>query len=159
MKSSLPALILALFVPLMSLAASADGYKVGDSFIGFSAPDQHGTTVAYKAGDAKFILFDTPGESGQSQHPQDPDWFANNHVFLVVSISGLSSIKRKIAHSRMKSKPFKLLIVDDTRVAQRFPTQNGKFTVLVLDKKGIITGIKYAAPGPELKEVVTGTKD
>jgi hypothetical protein len=86
------------------------------------------------------------------------DWFAKNQALLVINISQFSSIKRKIAKSRMKSKPFKMLIVEDKAVAAKFPTEKGKFTVVELDDKGTITAIKFAAPGPELKEVVAGTQ-
>lgn len=151
-------MIVALGVGFLPLPVAAEIYKVGDSFVGFAAPDQHGTSVTYEAGAAKFVLFDTPGESGQARHPQDPDWFAKNHVLLVINISDLSAIKRKAARSRMKSKPFQMLVVEDKEQVARFPLQEGKFTVLVLDDKGTISAIKFAAPGDELKAVVTGGK-
>lgn len=157
MKTPVNYLIVALFVCLLPSVSNAEVYKIGDTFVGFSAPDQQGKANIFKAGDAKFILFDTPGESGESQSPQDPDWFAKNRALLVVNISEFSMIKRDIARSRMKSKPFKILVLDDKAAAEKFPVEKGKFTVLVLDEKGIITAIKFAAPGPELRKTVTGT--
>jgi hypothetical protein len=158
MKPSLLGCVFALSVASFSLASKADVYRTGDSLVGFSAPDQHGETVTFKAGDAKFILFDTPGESGESQQPKDPDWFAKNRALLVVNISELSMIKRKIARSRMKAKPFRMVVLDEKDKAERFPLQKGKFTVLMLDDKGSITDVKFAAPGRELQELVTGGK-
>ena len=143
----------AVFCPL---AAETDAYSVGDSFVGFSVPDQHGKQFNFKAGDAKFILFDTPGESGRSEHPQDPDWFAKHHILLVINISELSSIKRRIARSRMESKPFQLLVVDVKGIAERFPREMGKFSVLELNEQGTITAIRFASPGKDLQEAVAG---
>ena len=141
---------------LVSLPAQADLYKVGDSFVGFSAPDQHGTAVTFTAGDAKVILFDTPGESGESPPLQDSSWFTKNRALLLVNISELSFVKRRVARSRMEAKPFRLLVVEAKSVADKFPRAPGKFSVLVLDDQGVITAIKFAAPGKELQDLVTG---
>jgi peroxiredoxin len=142
----------------VSLTARADLYKIGDSFVSFTAPDQHGTNVTFKAGDAKFILFDTPGESGESVALKDPGWFTKNRALLLVNISELSSFKARIARSRMAAKPFRLLVVAEKSVAEKFPQTKGKFSVLVLDDKGAITSIKFAAPGQELQALVTEGK-
>jgi hypothetical protein len=138
-----------------SLTAETGLYKVGDSFVGFTAPNQHGTNVTFKAGAAKFILFDTPGESGEAVTLKDPGWFAKHRALLLVNISELSSFKARIARSRMAAKPFPLLVVADQSVAGRFPKSKGKFSVLVLDDQGAITGIQFAAPGQELQDLVT----
>ena len=143
---------------LLAFSAGADVYKPGDSFIGFQAADQHGAAFTFKAGDAKFILFDTPGESGPSEQPQDAGWFDKNHALLLVNITDLSFLKRKIARSRLESKPFRLLVVDDENAAARFPTEKGKLTVLLLDDQGKITSIRFAAPGKEVQALVTGGK-
>lgn len=143
---------------LVPLIAWSDRYKVGDSFVGFAAPDQHGTAATFKAGDAKFILFDTPGESGESPQPQDPAWFSNHRALPVVNISELSFVKRKVARSRLAAKSFRLLVVDQKNVAEKFPRANGKFSMFVLDDTGNITAIKFAEPGKELQELVTGGK-
>jgi hypothetical protein len=138
--------------------ATAEVYKPGDTFIGFKAVDQHDSAFTFKAGDAKFILFDTPGESGQSSAPSDASWFDKHHALLVVNISEFSYFKRKASHSRLESKPFRLLVLNDKGAAERFPRQPGKFTVLVLDPKGTITDVRYAAPGVELKALLDDTK-
>ena len=141
---------------LLPLTCLADAYKVGDSFVGFSAPDQHGAVSTFKAGDARTILFDTPGEGG-SQAPNDPDWFAKNKALLLINISDFSSLKRRMAASRMESKPFRMLVVSDQAAAGRFPVQAGKLTVLTLDASGKITAISYAAPGADVKKAVEGS--
>lgn len=155
MKSRLAILVLALVFLAFPLTSFAQTYKVGDSFVGFSAPDQHGAVTTFKAGDAKTILFDTP-DGGESQAPNDPDWFANNHALLLVNISDFAPFKRRMAASRMESKPFKMLVVGDSAAAGRFPVQPGKFTVLTLDASGKITAISYAAPGADVKKAVEG---
>ena len=138
----------------MSLTAKADVYKAGDSFIGFSASDQHGTNVTFEAGVARVILFDTPAANGESRPSPEPDWFVKNHVLLVVNTSDLSFIKRKAAQTRMATKPYRLLVVDNKSIAERFPVQTGKFTVLFLNQRGVITDIRFAAPGQELRELL-----
>ena len=135
---------------------TANVYKAGDSFIGFSAADQHGADVTFRAGDARVILFDTPAATGASQPSPEPDRFAKNHVLPVVNISDLSFLKRKIAQTRMAAKTYPLLVVDNKTIAERFPVQNGKFTVLFLNEQGVITNIRFAAPGKELRELLSG---
>jgi hypothetical protein len=143
------------FFFLLHDAAFADTYRIGDSFVGFSAPDQHGAVSTFRAGDARTILFDTP-DGGDSPAPSDPEWFAKNHALLLVNVSGFSPFKRRMAASRMESKPFRMLVVGDPAVAGRFPVQAGKFTVLKLDASGKITEISYAAPGADVKKAVEG---
>jgi len=140
--------------PSISFAARADVYKAGDSFIGFSAPDQHGADFTFKAGDAKVILFDTPAADGTPQQSPEPDWFAKNHVLPLVNISALSFVKRNVAQTRMAAKTYRLLVVDNKSIAERFPVQQGKFTVLFLNERGVITDIRFAAPGQELRELL-----
>ena len=106
-------LALPAFFFLLPLTAFAETYKVGDSFVGFSAPDQHGTVATFKAGDAKTILFDTP-DGGESQTPNDPDWFSKNHALLLVNVSDFAPFKKRMAASRMESKPFRMLVVGDS---------------------------------------------
>jgi hypothetical protein len=148
--------MLALVFLLLPITCFADTYKVGDSFVGFSAPDQHGTVNTFKAGDAKTILFDTP-DGGDSQAPNDPDWFAKNHALLLINVSDFAPFKRRMAASRMESKPFKMLVVGDQAAAGRFPVQAGKFTVLTLDASGKITAIAFAAPGADVRKAVEGS--
>ena len=155
MQRSLLICTIVVFFTAISFAARADVYKAGDSLIGFSAPDQHGTVVTFKAGDARVILFDTPAATGASQPSPEPDRFAKNHVLPVVNISDLSFLKHKIAQTRMAAKTYPLLVVDNKSIAARFPVQNGKFTVLFLSEQGVITDIRFAAPGKELRELLT----
>jgi hypothetical protein len=142
------------FFSSISFAARADVYKAGDSFVGFSAPDQHGADVTFKAADARVILFDTPAPNGEPQQSPEPDWFAKNHVLPMVNVSALSFIKRNVAQTRMAAKPYRLLVVDNKSIAERFPVQTGKFTVLFLNQRGVITDIRFAAPGQELRELL-----
>jgi len=137
-----------------SSSGNIEAISSADSFIGFSAPDQHGTVVTFGAGDARVILFDTPAATGASQPSPDPDRFAKNHVLPVVNISDLSFLKHKIAQTRMAAKTYTLLVVDNKSIAERFPVQNGKFTLLFLSEQGIITNISFAAPGKELRELL-----
>ena len=88
--------ILAIAFLLLPLTAFADTYKVGDSFVGFSAPDQHGAVTTFKAGDARTILFDTP-DGGDSQAPNDPEWFAKNQALLLINVSDFAPFKRRMA--------------------------------------------------------------
>ena len=149
------AFAVALFIATTTIAKAA-AYKTGDSFVGFSALDQNSAAFNFKAGDARFILVDTPSERGASPQMQDPDWLSKHRALLVVNISDLSFIKRRVAQSRMKSKPFRMLVVDDPQVAKKFPREEGKFSVLLLDEKGTITAVKFAPPGKELQDLITG---
>lgn len=143
---------------LIANSACANPYQAGENFNGFSAVDQHGQSVAFKAGSAKFVIFDTPGESGSSVQPKDPNWFEDQRALLVVNLSELSTFKCKIARSRLADKPFRALLVEDASVAGKFPQKEKKLTVLSLDDSGKIIAIQFAAPGKELQDLVTATR-
>lgn len=148
----------AVLLLLLLVGPSAEGaaYQQGDSFVGFAGEDQQGTPITFKAGGARFVIFETPGEGGSTAQPSDPHWFDEHHVLLLVNISDLNAFKRRIARSRMKSKPFRIVVVDQKDAAARFPRQEGKCTILVLDDQGLISGIRYAVPGKPVQEVIVG---
>ena len=154
MQRSLLICTIVVFFVAISLAARADVYKAGDSLIGFSAPDQHGADVTFRAGDARVDPFRYAGGDGASQPSPEPDRFAKNHVLPVVNISDLSFLKHKVAQTRMAAKTYRLLVVDNKSIAERFPVEQGKFTVLFLNEQGVITNIRFAAPGKELRELL-----
>lgn len=135
-------------------AAEVSVYAAGESVAGLRMKDQQGTEHSFKSGDARFILFETPAESGPSQSPQDPEWFKKNRALVVVNLSEFSGLKRRAAVSRIEAKPFRVCVIDDAAVAARFPNQSGKFTVLQLDEDGKIVVVRFVAPGKELKETV-----
>ena len=60
----------------------------------------------------------------------------------------------KVAQTRMAAKTYRLLVVDNKSIAERFPVEQGKFTVLFLNERGVITDIRFAAPGQELRELL-----
>ena len=145
----------ALALLLFSFESWAEVYRSGISFNGFQALDQHDRPFTFKPGDANFIIFDTPGLSGPSAAPQDSAWFDKHHALLIVNISDLSYFKRKVARSRLQSKPFRSLVLADKDTASRFPRQDGKLTVLLVNAEGTITDIRYAAGGKELQTLLS----
>jgi hypothetical protein len=134
--------------------AEAAVYKAGESIAGLKMKDQQGAEVTFKGGEAQFVLFDTPGGSGPSPSPQDPDWFKQNRALIVVNLAGFSGFRRRVAWSRIKAKPFRIWVVDNAAAAARFPRQSGKFTVLQLDDSGKIVAIRFAAPGKDVRQMV-----
>jgi hypothetical protein len=158
MKSLRFAYTILLLVCLAASGARAALYQAGESVAGLKMKDQQGAKVTFEPGEVRFILFDTPGESGPSESPQDPDWFKRNQALIVVNLSEFSGFKRRIAWSRIKEKPFRIWAVEDATVAARFPKEEGKFTVVQLDEKGKIVAIRFAAPGKELKEMVEANR-
>ncbi len=136
----------------------AEPYKVGDSFAGFKAPDQHGVLYKFKPGEVKYVLFDTPTGEDKATTPEDPNWFAEHQAILIVNISDFSFIKRDLARSRLESKKYAALVLSDKAAAERFPTEAGKISVLTLDKKGRITAIRFGAPGKEVQALLTDKK-
>lgn len=137
----------------ITAAARSEVYRVGDLLELPQGVDQHSQPFVVKAGDYRAVIFDTPGEGGDAEPPKDPKWFDDHHALLLVNISEFSAFKKRMARGRMESKPFRILVVEDPEAAARFPRQKGKFTVLRLDDKGVITGILYAAPGKELQDL------
>ncbi len=143
-----------LLLLLVGPRSQAAPYQQGDSFVGFAGEDQQGTAITFKAGGARFVIFETPGEGGSTAQPSDPHWFDEHQVLLLVNISELNIFKRRIARSRMKAKPFRIVVVDQKDTTARFPQQEGKCTILLLDEKGLISGIRYAVPGKQVQEVI-----
>lgn len=140
---------------MSGLAAMAEPYTTGDSFNGFAASDQRGASFTFKPGGYRFVIFEVAGETSSSTQPKDPNWFENQRALLLVDVSDLSGFKKRIAKSRMESKPFKILVMDDKTAAARFPRQKEKFTVLRLDDGGKIADIRFAAPGKELQDLLS----
>jgi hypothetical protein len=143
---------------LFGATAFAEVYRVGDSFDGFKAVDQHGKDFAFKPGDARWILFEDAGEVGDPGAPKDPDWFNQNRALVLINVTELSAFRRRIANSRMEAKPFRILVVSEADVAARFPREKAKFTVLRLDEEGRVAEIRFSAPGKELQALLAGGK-
>ncbi len=134
---------------------SAELFQVGDPLTLPAGVDQHGQPLSFDPKEFRAVLFDTPGESGDAESPKDPQWFQKNQALMIVNISGFSAFKRRIARSRMESKPFRILVLEDADLAARFPQKEGALTVVRVDAQGAITAIVFAAPGQELQDAVT----
>ncbi|MBN8245977.1 MAG: hypothetical protein J0L84_00885 [Verrucomicrobia bacterium] len=139
------------FAPILH---AAEVFRVGGPFSLPQGTDQHGKELAFSSKEYRTVIFDTPGDSGAAEPPKDPQWFQNNQALMVVNISGFSGFKRRIARSRMESKPFRILVMEDADLAARFPRKEGTLTVIRVDEQGLITAITFAAPGKELQEAV-----
>ena len=146
------------FCLLWCLSAAAGVFQAGDTFTGFQAADQAGGKFTFKPGDARFVIVNTPGESGTPEDVKDPEWFEKNHALMLVNISDLSAFKRRIARSRLSSKPYRLLVLEDAALAERLPKRSGKMSVLSVDGQGKITAVRYAAPGKELQALFSNAK-
>jgi len=134
---------------------AAEPFQVGGAFSLPAGLDQHGKDLTFSAKEYRTVIFDTPGDSGAAEPPKDPQWFQKNQALMIVNISGFSAFKRRIARSRMESKPFRMLVMEDADLAARFPRKEGTLTVIRLDDQGVITAITFAAPGKELQDAVT----
>lgn len=141
---------------LVASASIAEMYEAGRDFSGFQAVDQNDVAFAFKPGDTRIILFDTPGDSAPAEQPQDPAWLTKRRAVLIVNMSDFSFVKRHIALTRLEAKPFRVLVVDDKDVAARFRTVEGKLTAILLDEKGTITEIRFISPGEELLAFLDG---
>lgn len=139
------------------LCLGDESFRVGEVLSLPPLKDGRGKPFEMRPGDFRVALLDTPGDSGEASPPKDPGWFEKNQVLMMVNISGLSGFKQRIARSRMASKPFRLVVVDDTTLAARFPKEPGRLTLMRLDGQGMITEILFVAPGPPLQEAVAET--
>lgn len=129
-----------LFISLMSSFMYAGVYKVGDSIIPFSLPDQFDKVHLVNSKEYKvlFVAFEKDVAVRFSKHLQDkPMDFLQKHKALFISdIHEMPSFVTKMfALPKMRDYPYPLLLIYEQR--EIFPKQADALTIVKMGKNAI----------------------
>jgi hypothetical protein len=105
-------------------------------------PDQHGQTQTLDGG-LRAIVFSRDMGAGQvvkdAIEKAGPTLFERNQAAYVVDLAGMSAfVRRWFAMPGLRRKPYKILVDEDGARTPDFPSQEGRPTVLLLDKQRVI---------------------
>ena len=128
---------LALSVMLMTNAAFAQPYAVGDAIEAFTLEDQHGESRAVDAS-VKVILFSRNMEGGdvlkQGLADVEPDYLNGKQAVYVADISRMPGlIATMFAIPAMRNRPYSMLLDRDGKTTARLPDAEGQATLIFLD--------------------------
>ena len=150
--------LLLLFLPLSLAAAS---YQPGDKFEAFTTKDQHDKPFTYEGG-ARLVIVSFEMGSGKAANAffekQPASFLDAQHTVFIANIHGMPGIGRAFALPKMRKYPHRILLADAEGFLARYPEQEDKLTVLTLDEKGAITGIRFVDPKKELPAVFAPAK-
>lgn len=132
-------------------------YKVGDSLLGVELADQHEVPYRISRG-SKTILFVAKMDASKIIHnyfePRKTAYMEKHSVFVISDISRMPSlITRFVALPKMRSYSYRLLLIRKEGAGSRFPRQNGKVTIIRLNK-GIITSVSFHSKPDEIEKQI-----
>lgn len=156
---------LPLLFSLLLLAAAtplaAQTYQVGDTFAGFATRDQHDKAFTYEGGARLVIVaFEMgTGKAANAFFERQPAGFLAQHQAIFLSnIHGMPGIARAFALPKMRKYPHRILLADGETFLARYPKQEDLLTVLALDPRGVITGIRHVNPKKEMPAIFAGAR-
>ena len=136
-----------------AISAVAQPYESGQKVEPFSAEDQHGTAFTFKPGETRFLLVCLDMAAGKKANgvlnALGKDHLPGKKAVYVASIVGMPGIGRFFAIPKMKKYAHQIILGDEAGLMAKFPTQEGKVTVLKLSS-GVIQSISYWNPETEL---------
>jgi hypothetical protein len=140
-------------------AFAADKYKVGDTFAPFTTKDQHEKSYTYEGGVCLVIVaFEMgAGKAANAYLEKQPAEFLDTHKAIFISnIHGMPGIGRMFALPKMKKYPQRILLADEENFLSRYPARENLLTVVSLDDKGVITGIRHVNPKKDMASIFAG---
>jgi hypothetical protein len=161
--AALPCLLL--LVACASGTSEVKPYKVGSRIAPATLLDQHGEP--HKIDESVWVIFfarEMEGAAVISQllAEEGPEFLKKHRALYVTDISGMPTlIANMVAIPRMRDeRPYPTLLDREGDVTARFPSEEGRVTILQLHKlevkgiqyRGSVRGLKQAAtPGPVKK--------
>lgn len=154
-----PPLIPLIFFLSTVLLSAATEYQVGDPFEPIFVKDQHERDAEVSAanGIRHFIVSFTMGsgkKANQYLEKKGSTWLEDNQAAFLANIYGMPAVGRFFALPKMQKYPHRILLGDNENLLDRYPMQDGKLTVLDLDRDGIITAIRFLDPGKDLDSLL-----
>ena len=122
---------------LLASAAGAAPYGVGDAVDPLRLTDQHDEGHSLDAS-VRVVLFSRDMEGGdllEEALAESPKGFLETqHALYVADIHGMPAfVARMFAIPSMRKRPYPMLLDRDGEVTARFPSQEGKATLLFLE--------------------------
>ena len=154
MKSNLMLLLSVLLTVTFfsTLSAIAQPYEKGQSVEVFTAPDQHGTPFSLQPAETRFLLISHDMAAGKKANAAlsvlGKDHLPGKKAVYIANIHGMPGIGRFFAIPKMKKYAHRIILLDDADLIAKFPTQEGKVTILKLTS-GRIQSISYWNPESE----------
>ena len=147
---------LALLALSVGSAHAADLYQTGDALIPFTVKDQNEQAFTFAPGPRTVIVSFSMGVGKDANGffaKQTADFLAKNQTLFIANIYGMPAIGRFFALPKMKKYPHRILLGDDEHLLDRYPTQEGKLTVLRLDPSAKITAVEFVDAEKDLPAV------
>jgi hypothetical protein len=147
---------LALLALSAACAHAAGLYKTGDDLVPFTVKDQNEQEFSFTPGPRTVIISFSMGVGKDANGyfaKQPADFLARHQTLFIANIYGMPAIGRFFALPKMKKYPHRILLGDDEHLLDRYPTQEGKLTVLRLDPSARITAIEFVDAEKELPAV------
>lgn len=141
--------LLAALSTLLAALASAEPYAVGAELAALALSDQHGESRSIDAG-TRVVLFSRDMDGGkvvrealEARGEGAAALLDERRAVYVADVSRMPGlVRRLIALPRMRARPYPVLLDEQGEPTARFPSQEGRATVLFLD--GLrITRIAY----------------
>lgn len=151
---SIVTLVVSLLLPatLHAEDAAPKVYKVGDKVEAFQSKDKFDNQYTFQAG-TNFLLvsFDmsTGKKANKSLAEKGAEYLGKNKAVYMANIHGMPGIGRAFAIPKMKKYPHPIILADDENLIAKFPSQEGKVTVLKLNTAGKIQKVSYWDPATE----------
>ena len=137
--------------------ASADTYKIGDTFAPFTTKDQHEKDYAFEPGAVRLVVVSFEMSAGKDANAffaeKGAAFLDEQKTVFIANIYGMPAIGRFFALPKMKRYPHRILLADAETFLARYPYQPGKLTALRLDENARITAIEFADPEKGLPAV------
>jgi hypothetical protein len=147
---------LALVAMSVACAHAAGFYQTGDALVPFAVKDQHDQPFTFTPGPRTVIVSFSMGVGKDANGyfaRQPADFLAKNQSLFIANIYGMPAVGRFFALPKMKKYPHRILLGDDEHLLDRYPTQEGKLTVIRLDPSAKITAIEFVDAEKELPAV------
>ncbi|MES2475321.1 MAG: FAD/FMN-containing dehydrogenase [Verrucomicrobiota bacterium] len=143
--------ILAATFLTLGVALSAP-YEKGQQVLPFTTKDQHEQAFTFKPAETRYLLVSHDMETGKKANAAltalGKDYLTSKKAIYMANIFGMPGIGRMFALPKMKKYNHRIILADDAALIARFPTQEGKVTVLVLSG-GKVQSVAYWTPGKE----------
>jgi len=142
---------------LLANGAAAAPYAVGDTMEPLSLEDQHDDKRSLD-GSVQVVLFSRDMDGGdllEDALANTPKGFLDEkHALYVADIHGMPSfVARMFAIPSMRKRPYSMLLDREGEVTARFPSEEGKATLLFLDDLDI-QRVFYAASPNQIREAL-----
>jgi hypothetical protein len=142
---------------LASGAAAEEPLAVGDALAPFELDDQHGESRRVDESVRAIVLSRDmqAGDVVEAALAEDgAEWLARHHAVYMADISRMPKlVTRMFALPGLRRRRYPMLLDMEGELSARFPSAEGRPTVLRLDA-GVITSIQYADSAEALRAAV-----